>query len=83
MGVGLALKGHKANILAMSALLTATAEEMRKLIGALDKAPMKNKAKVTIGGAAITQLYANHIGADGYGAAAIDAGKIANALFGI
>jgi corrinoid protein of di/trimethylamine methyltransferase len=53
-------------IVALSALLTTTMTTMRRVIEALDKAGIRNKTKVIIGGAPITQQYADEIGADGY-----------------
>jgi len=53
-------------ILALSALLTTTMTMMKNVIEALDQAGVRNKTKVMIGGAPITQQYAEEIGADGY-----------------
>jgi corrinoid protein of di/trimethylamine methyltransferase len=62
-------------VLALSALLTTTMPEMRKVIGALTQAGAREKVKVIVGGAPLNQNFANDIGADGYArdaAAAID-----------
>ena len=56
----------KANIIAMSALLTTTMPSMKTTIDALKQAGVRDKVKVLIGGAPITQKYADEIGADGY-----------------
>ena len=56
----------KANIIAMSALLTTTMPSMKTTIDALKQAGVREKVKVLIGGAPITQKYADEIGADGY-----------------
>ncbi|GAH64445.1 unnamed protein product [marine sediment metagenome] len=50
----------------MSGLLTTTITYMPTVIGALEKAGLKNKAKVMIGGAPISQAYADEIGAEGF-----------------
>lgn len=61
-----AAKEKDGTILALSALLTTTMTMMKNVIEALDKAGIRNKVKVMIGGAPITQQYANEIGADGF-----------------
>ena len=53
-------------IVALSALLTTTMTMMKNVIQALEKAGVRRKTKVMIGGAPITQQYADEIGADGY-----------------
>jgi 5-methyltetrahydrofolate--homocysteine methyltransferase len=53
-------------IVALSALLTTTMTMMEKVISALGKAGIRDQTKVIIGGAPITQQYADKIGADGY-----------------
>jgi len=75
-----AAKKHKPNILAMSALLTTTAPEQRKVIEALEKENLRSKIKVIVGGGAITQEFAESIGADGYAATAPEAVKLAEKL---
>ncbi len=54
------------SIVALSALLTTTMTQMRLVIQALETAGLRDKTKVMIGGAPITQQYADEIGADGY-----------------
>ncbi|MDO4629289.1 MAG: corrinoid protein [Planctomycetia bacterium] len=61
-----ALQENNAEILCMSALLTTTMPAMKKTIEALDAAEMRNSIQVMIGGAPVTQAYADEIGADGY-----------------
>ncbi len=61
-----AVKEHKPNIIAMSALLTTTMVNMAEVIKALETAGLRDKVKIIIGGAPITQNYADQIGADGY-----------------
>ncbi|GAG54955.1 unnamed protein product, partial [marine sediment metagenome] len=60
-----AVKEHKPNIIAMSALLTTTMVNMPEVIKALEAAGLRDKVKIMIGGAPITQNYADQIGADG------------------
>lgn len=56
----------KANIVALSALLTTTMPSMKTTIEAFQQAGLRNQVKVLIGGAPITQRFADEIGADGY-----------------
>jgi len=67
-------------ILGLSALLTSTMPMLGETIKALEKAQLRQKTKVIIGGAPITQAYADQIGADGYGADAVAAVELARAL---
>jgi 5-methyltetrahydrofolate--homocysteine methyltransferase len=57
---------ESANVIGMSALLTTTMTYMKEVIQAVDSAGLKDKVKVIIGGAPITQSYADEINADGY-----------------
>ncbi len=61
-----AAKDKDGTVIALSALLTTTMTEMKKVIDALEAAGIRDKVKVMIGGAPITQQYADEIGADGY-----------------
>ncbi|NLF09543.1 MAG: cobalamin-binding protein, partial [Pirellulaceae bacterium] len=61
-----AVKEKDGTILALSALLTTTMTMMKNVIEALEKAGVRKTTKVMIGGAPITQQYADEIGADGY-----------------
>jgi 5-methyltetrahydrofolate--homocysteine methyltransferase len=73
----------QANIIAMSALLTTTMPSMKTTIDALKQAGVREKVKVLIGGAPITQKYADEIGADGYSENAVGAVALAkNAVAG-
>jgi len=67
-------------ILGLSALLTSTMPMLSETIKALEKAQLRQKTKVIIGGAPVTQAYADQIGADGYGADAVAAVELARAL---
>jgi len=76
------IKKYKADILAMSALMTMTAPEQRKVIETLKKEGLRDKVKIMVGGGAITQEFANSIGADGYDPTAPGAVKLARKLIG-
>jgi len=71
------VREKNANIIAMSALLTTTMPSMKATIEALKQAGMRDKVKVLIGGAPITQQYADEIGADGYSDSAVGAVALA------
>ncbi len=71
------VKERKANIVAMSALLTTTMPSMKSTIEALKQAGVRNQVKVLVGGAPITQRYAEEIGADGYSDSAVGAVALA------
>ncbi len=72
-----AINEKNANIVAMSALLTTTMPSMKTTIDALKQAGVRDKVKVLIGGAPITQKYADEIGADGYSENAVGAVALA------
>jgi len=61
-----AARANNAQIVAMSALLTTTMPGMKATIEALNTSGLRDRVKVMIGGAPVTQDYANLIGADGY-----------------
>ena len=61
-----AVKENHADILCMSALLTTTMTYMKEVIQALEEAGIRNQVKVMIGGALVSQGFADEIGADGY-----------------
>ncbi|HMN27483.1 MAG TPA: corrinoid protein [Caldilineaceae bacterium] len=61
-----AVKEHKADLLGMSALLTTTMTYTAEVIRALKAANLRDQVKVIIGGAPITEAWANQIGADGF-----------------
>jgi 5-methyltetrahydrofolate--homocysteine methyltransferase len=72
-----AVKERGANIVALSALLTTTMPAMKTTIEALARAGVRHKVKVIIGGAPITQKFADEIGADGFGESAASAVMVA------
>jgi methanogenic corrinoid protein MtbC1 len=75
-----ATRAYKPDILAMSALLTTTAREQQRVIETLRAEDLKDKVKVIVGGGAITQEFADKVGADGYGATAFEAVELAKRL---
>jgi 5-methyltetrahydrofolate--homocysteine methyltransferase len=70
------------DIVGMSALLTTTVERQREIIKTLKKAKLREKVKVMVGGSVASQSWAEEIGADAYGADAVDAVARANKLVG-
>jgi len=75
-----AVKAHQPNIVGMSALLTTTMVNMPEVIKALEAAGLRDKVRVMVGGAPITQNYADQIGADGYSPDAASAADKAKAF---
>jgi 5-methyltetrahydrofolate--homocysteine methyltransferase len=75
-----AVQEHKPDFIAMSALLTTTMPNMKTTIDALKSAGLRDSVKVLIGGAPITDAYAEQIGADGYAPDASRAVKLAKSL---
>ncbi|MGA2220254.1 MAG: corrinoid protein [Verrucomicrobiia bacterium] len=71
------VKEKNAQIVAMSALLTTTMPAMKTTIDALKQGGVRDRVKVLVGGAPITQKYADEIGADGYGESAVSAVTLA------
>jgi len=67
-----AIEKHNPNVLGMSALLTTTMPNMGKTIDLLKEKGLRNKVKIVVGGAPITEQFAQSIGADGY---ALEAGS--------
>ena len=59
-------QAKKANVIALSALLTTTMPNMRSIVEELKKAGVRDQIRVIVGGAPVTQRYADEIGADGY-----------------
>ena len=74
------VKKEEVDVLGLSALLTTTMPEMQNVIQALEEAGLRNQVKVIVGGAPIDQGFADKIGADGFGADAVDAVQLARYL---
>jgi len=77
-----AVKKSNATLIGASALLTTTIPEQQKIIEALVEAGLRDKVKVMVGGAPVTQAWADKIGADGYAEDAIAAVAVAKKLVG-
>ncbi len=72
-----AVKEHDPHILGMSALLTTTMRAMEHTVKSLEEAGVRDKVKIIIGGAPVTQAYADRIGVDGYASNAASAADLA------
>jgi 5-methyltetrahydrofolate--homocysteine methyltransferase len=72
-----AVKEFEPDVVGMSALLTTTMRSMEHTIRALEEAGLRDKVKVMIGGAPVTQAFADQIGADGYASNAASAADLA------
>ncbi len=75
-----AIKEKSPNLLALSALLTTTAGMMKETIDAVVESGFRDRLKIMVGGAPITQAFADRIGADGYAPDAGSASKLAKVL---
>lgn len=69
-----------ADLVGVSALLTTTMTGQRRVVEALDKAGLRSRAKVLVGGAPVTREWAREIGADGYSEDAAGAVAVARQL---
>ncbi|MGQ9575738.1 MAG: corrinoid protein [Thermoguttaceae bacterium] len=78
-----AVKDKEGVIVGLSALLTTTMTQMKVVLEALKAAGLREKTRVIIGGAPITQQYADEIGADGYSDNASGAVAVARRLVGL
>ena len=78
-----AAEENNANMVGMSALLSTTMPQMATTIEALKKTGVRDMTKVIIGGAPVTEAYAQSIGADGYAPDAASAVHVAKKLLGI
>jgi 5-methyltetrahydrofolate--homocysteine methyltransferase len=77
------IEEHHPDIVGMSALLTVTMQEMETIIKAIQVKGLRTQVKVMVGGAPVTQEFADKIGADAYGEDARDAVEKAKLLLGI
>ena len=78
-----AAKDHEADLVALSALLTTTMPTMQSVVKAINASGLSTQAKVIIGGAPVTQEFADQIGADGFAPDAANAGAVARRLLGL
>ena len=77
-----AIKEHRPQVVGMSALLTTTMSSIGTTIEAFKAAGVRDQVKVMVGGAPLTQSFADSIGADGYAADAASASDLAAKLIG-
>lgn len=77
-----AVKEHHADILAISALLTTTMDYIPEVIQAVEQAGLRDKVKIMVGGAPLSQEFADQVGADGYSDNANSAVALAKRLLG-
>ncbi|MFN2185248.1 MAG: corrinoid protein [Anaerolineae bacterium] len=78
-----AVRQHNADVVGMSALLTTTMPSMKATVAALTEAGLRDRVKVLIGGAPVTQAFADQIGADGFAPDASSATRVAKRLLGV
>jgi 5-methyltetrahydrofolate--homocysteine methyltransferase len=78
-----AAKDHDADLVALSALLTTTMPTMQAVVSAVRAAGLSPQVKVIVGGAPLTQEFADQIGADGFAPDAANAGAVARQLLGL
>ncbi len=72
-----------ADVIAMSALLTTTMTNMERVVQAIRDAGLRDKVRIVVGGAPITQSYCDEIGADGYAKTASSAVRMVQGVLGI
>jgi 5-methyltetrahydrofolate--homocysteine methyltransferase len=75
-----AIKTNKAEIIGMSALLTTTMLNMKDTVAALKSSGLRDKVKIMVGGAPLTQSFSDEIGADGYSPDAASAVDLARSF---
>ncbi len=75
-----AIKENKPSLVGLSALLTTTMPMMRKSIESIKDSGLRDSLKIIVGGAPVTQAFADEIGADGFAADAGSASKLAKTL---
>ena len=78
-----AIEEHEASLMGMSALLTTTMPNMGKTIEAFIDADLRDDVKIMVGGAPVTQEFADDMGADGYGKDALACVDLAKTLLGV
>jgi 5-methyltetrahydrofolate--homocysteine methyltransferase len=77
-----AVKLHKPDFVCLSALLTTTMNSMEETVAALTESGLRDQVKVFVGGAPVSQNFADQIGADGYGKDAAEAVRLAKSHLG-
>ncbi|MFC1859686.1 corrinoid protein [Thermodesulfobacteriota bacterium] len=74
------IRERKADLLGVSALLTTTTSMMKQIISAVTDSGLRDQIKIMVGGAPITQVFADEVGADGYAPDAGSAVRLAKSL---
>ena len=77
------VRDQGAQVIAMSALLTTTMPGMKDTVEAIKAAGLRDKVKIMVGGAPVTQNFCDEVGADGYASDAASAADMAKTLMGI
>lgn len=77
------VKAFEPQVLGMSALLTTTMRTMEHTIKALEEAGLRSQVRIMVGGAPVTQTFADQIGADGYASNAASAAELARRFVGV
>jgi 5-methyltetrahydrofolate--homocysteine methyltransferase len=77
-----AAKEHKVDVIGLSALLTTTMPRMKEMLELLQESGVRDQYKVIVGGAPVTQEFADAVGADGYGADATSGVDVTKKLLG-
>jgi 5-methyltetrahydrofolate--homocysteine methyltransferase len=75
-----AVRKHRAGVVALSVLLTPMIGQLQAVVEALTEAGLRSQAKIVIGGACTTPRLAEEMDCDGYGADAVEAVRICEAL---
>lgn len=75
-----AVMRHRPQLVGISALMTTTMASMKPTVAALEEAGLRDSIKIMVGGAPVTQAFADEIGADGYGPDAASAADLARRL---
>lgn len=78
-----AIQEHEPQVVGMSAFLTTTMPMFKKNIEAIEAAGLRNRVKILVGGAPVTQEYADTVGADGYAPDASATVRLTKALLGL
>jgi 5-methyltetrahydrofolate--homocysteine methyltransferase len=78
-----AIREHDANLVGLSALLTTTMTSMGAIIEAIQQAGLRERVKIMVGGAPVTESFARQIKADGYAADASRAVNLAKTMLGL
>lgn len=74
---------HKADVIALSTLMTTTMERMGEVVDLLNAKAVRNRFKVIVGGSPLSQQFSDRIGADGYAPKAAQAVQLAKRLTGL